>query len=95
MLYDFRRQQNARRAGSVHATFLLSGTTSIQRASVVSANGQADGGDVHMQSSPFMSSSMPHQDEEDVPLVTVITLVREEHLEGQHSVFSAIARRHC
>ena len=34
-----------------------------------------------------MSSPMPHHDEEeDVPLVKAITLVREEHLEGQHNV---------
>lgn len=96
MLYDFHRQQNARRAGSVHATYILSGTASLQRTLDVSANDPADGEDIHMQSSPFMSSSMPHQDEEDdVPLLKLITLVREDHLEGYYSVFTVITRRHC
>lgn len=89
MLYDFHRQQNARRAGSVHATYLLSGVTSMQRTSDAGGNGRAEGGDVQMQSSPFMSSSTPHQDEEEnVHLVKVVTLVREEHLEGQRNFHS-------
>lgn len=45
---------------------------------------QADGEDVHMQSSPFMSSSMPRQDEDEEQLaVKTVTLCREEYLEGE------------
>ena len=40
--------------------------------------------DTPMQSSPFMSSSMPNQDVEEEPAaMRVMTVVREEHLEGR------------
>lgn len=83
MLYEFHRIQNGKKPGSVHATYLLSGT---KREEARATNGEAkdDDEDVHMQSSPFMSSSMP-QPEETAPAVPIlsITLVREEDLEGE------------
>lgn len=42
--------------------------------------------DTPMQSSPFMSSSMPNQDvEEHVAAMRVMTLAREEHLGGKQA----------
>ena len=47
--------------------------------------------DVHIPSSPFMSSSMPNQDvEEQASSRKVMTLVREEHLDGIPPAISAI-----
>lgn len=49
--------------------------------------GKDDGDDVYMQSSPFMSSSVPQEDvTTDRLLVTTVTLVREEDLEGKNAV---------
>lgn len=45
--------------------------------------------DTPMQSSPFMSSSMPNQEvEEEVTGMRVMTLAREEHLEGTQAPFT-------
>jgi len=80
ILYDFHQKQTSKKAGSVHATYLVSGVQVVKPAS----NGvhQTDE-DTPMQSSPFMSSSMPNQDvEEEATGTRVMTLAREEHLEG-------------
>lgn len=54
MLFDFHQKQNARKAKSVHATYLITGK---QRAHEAPNGASAqDGGDVDMRSSPFMSS---------------------------------------
>lgn len=42
-----------------------------------------DGEDARMQSSPFMSSSMPQPEEDEGQVaIKTVTLCREEHLEG-------------
>lgn len=68
MLYDFYKYQNALRADSVHATYLVCGSKA--------SDTQPDG-DVEM------SSSMPeHESFSDaVPTIT-LTVVKEESLEG-------------
>ncbi|RFU26597.1 hypothetical protein B7463_g9733, partial [Scytalidium lignicola] len=80
MLYDFHRVQNGKKPGTIHATYLISGTKKKEEIT----NGQhlKDGEDEHMQSSPFMSS-LPQQEDttEDIPVMT-ISLVREEDLNG-------------
>ena len=64
----------------MHATYLVSG---MQIAKLVDNGVHEEPEDVHMPNSPFMSSSMPNQDVEgQVISRKVITLVREEHLEG-------------
>ena len=82
MLYEFHAHENKKKPGSVYAAYLLYGT---QNAKTSNTNGgiQQDGEDISMASSPFLSSSMP-QDEEatEVPPVKVMTVVREENLEG-------------
>lgn len=72
MLYDFHVYQNAQKAESVHATYLVYGTQAIDKTQ--------QNGDVEM------SSSMPEHEEvsEEVP-TTTLTLVREEDLKGESS----------
>ena len=86
MLFEFHSKENARRPGSVHATYLVSGGQPLNKDEL---NGIDD--DVHMRSSPFFSSSMPsHDDDHQMiervdkkePLMRVVTLVREDQLEG-------------
>ena len=80
MLYDFHHQQTARKPGSVHGIYLISGMKKVEPAVAVNGGHTRDGEDSFMQSSPFMSSSMPQ--DENIPSRKVVTLVREEQLEG-------------
>jgi DNA polymerase delta subunit 3 len=98
MLFDFYEKQNAKKPGSVHATYLVTG---IPR-KVPRTNGLSGliGEDTDMRSSPFMSS-LPEPgepqdeeseytsepDDENTPAPkgvreTQIVLVQEEQLEG-------------
>jgi len=83
MLYDFHNQQNAKKPGTIHATYLLSGTKRRETPVITNRGIKQDGEDEYMQSSPFMSSSLP-QPEEDTGESSVLTisLVREEELES-------------
>ncbi|KAL9622218.1 MAG: hypothetical protein Q9160_003401 [Pyrenula sp. 1 TL-2023] len=93
IISDQRTCENAKKAGSVHATYLVSGvrkpTEALSSASTQNeTNGDMDvDGDVP-PSSPPMSSSMPAASQEqngyteEVPVFS-ITLVREEDLEGK------------
>ena len=82
MLYDFHHKQNSKRPGSVHATYLVSGTTITTAIRSNSSQKAEDGEDTHMQSSPFVSSQLPEEDTEISALVELITLVQEENLDG-------------
>lgn len=66
MLYDFHKYQNAQKANSVHATYLLFGTKASQ----------ADG-DVEMT-----SSMPEHEPLSETVPTTALTLAREENLTG-------------
>lgn len=70
MLYDFYKYQNALRAESVHATYLVSGSKST----AVQPDGDVE-----------MSSSMPEHEplSDTVPTMT-ITVVKEESLKGEN-----------
>lgn len=85
MLYEFHRQQNGKKPGTIHATYLISGTKQ-KEPEVANDAVEQDGEDTHMQSSPpFMSSSMPQpQETSDDSGVLSITLVREENLDGSY-----------
>ena len=87
MLFEFYKQQNITKAGSVHATFLVSGTKEILQVPASNQDHEKGSEDVHMQSSPFMSSSMPQEEREEPQSVNVVTLVREEELEGRVPLF--------
>lgn len=92
MLYAFHSQQNAKKPGAVHATYLVSGTKRKETLVITNGGATKDGEDDYMQSSPFMSSSMP-QPEEDTGETSVlsISLVREEELDG-NAVFPQTSR---
>ena len=83
MLFDFHQTQNSRKPGTVHATYLLDGVSLPSYELTVNGT-QSDGEDVHMRSSPYMSSSMPQEghDEKRIPTRKVM-LAREEDLEGK------------
>lgn len=82
MLFEFHRNENAKKPQSVHATYVISG---IQRPPEPPAtNGHAKDEDEIMQSSPYLPSSMPNQDATfDSTRIASIILAREEDLEGR------------
>ena len=88
MLFDFHRSQNARKPGSIHATYLLCGTHKPETSSTANGNGSTTNGveDIPMSDISFLSSSMPGQEVqsevETIP-VTTVTLAKEEDLEGR------------
>ena len=83
MLFEFHRQQNAKKPKSVFATYLVTGIQEID-ASELPVKAIDGDGDVPMQSSPYMSSPAPPQSLQEEPLKQrVITLVKEEHLDGE------------
>jgi DNA polymerase delta subunit 3 len=84
MLYDFHQKQNAKKPGTIHATYLLSGTKRPEDLIPLNGDAKKDGEDDYMQSSPFMNSSMPQLEDTGESSVLSITLVREEDLEGEN-----------
>ncbi|KAL9088435.1 MAG: hypothetical protein Q9165_006159 [Trypethelium subeluteriae] len=96
MLYDFHHKQNTRKASSVHATYLITGTRTPQQPTQTNGVCSQDE-DSLMQSDTFMSSSAPEPDtdsaEESVPVKTII-LVKEEDLEGVKIQFENITSIH-
>jgi len=93
MLFEFHRQQNAKKPGTIHATYLLSGT---KLEALQPTNGtKKDGEDEYMQSSPFMGSSMPQSGEDNGSTgVLTITIAKEEDLESLKSKYSHISSIH-
>ncbi|CAG5161186.1 uncharacterized protein ALTATR162_LOCUS5977 [Alternaria atra] len=101
MLFEFRKNQNARKPNSIHATYLVTGTP--KRAEKTNGAHTRKGEDTDMRSSPPMSSmptsELPQDsdytsdpDDEDTPAPegvkeTRIMLVREEDLEKTRSEF--------
>lgn len=85
MLFEFHQKQNANKANSVHATYLITG---VKRASERTSNGNGrDGEDVTMRSSPFMSSMPGPEEAPEVQVKrTTIALAREEELQRVYSV---------
>ncbi len=91
MLYDFHAHENAKRPGSIHATYLLAGTTQVKK-KVTPENGQngLHHADEPVPSSPpaftssMLQSSQKNGEDEDVglPHIRTITLVREKSLES-------------
>ncbi|KAF3044052.1 hypothetical protein E8E12_008189 [Didymella heteroderae] len=86
MLFDFHQKQNAKKAKSIHATYLISGT----KCSIDDTN-DTNGQDISMRSPPFMSSMPEPEDtspEEEPVKESVLLLVREEELEKTRAEFS-------
>ncbi|KAF3003603.1 hypothetical protein E8E13_007132 [Curvularia kusanoi] len=94
MLFEFHQKQNARKANSVHATYLISG---VKRSDEEPAapNGRTTE-DVSMRSSPFMSSMPEQSQEEETQPVrkTTIALVREEELARTRAEFAEVLSIH-
>lgn len=82
MLYDFHQHENSKKAKSVNATYLIMGIQRESEKSTMNGHHAKDGEDDFMQSSPFMSSMPQHDEPEDKPKVTSVTLVREEDLDS-------------
>ena len=96
MLFDFYAKQNAKKPGSVHATYLLDGTPKPVTSFFQINRNQRNGDDVHMQSSPFMSSAAQEEDKEEelaVPSRNVI-LAREEDLDRAKSSLKTVHSIH-
>lgn len=74
MLYEFHTEQNGKRSGSVHATYMLYG---FRKAAPTNGHSQQDG-DVEMMSSPPELESVA----DGGPVIT-LSLVSEESLEGR------------
>ena len=84
MLYEFHSSQNKKKPRSVVATYLVTGY--MKAANDQAQTQPAEGEDSHMQSSPFMSSSMPqHGEGELLVAMKSVVLASEENLEGRLS----------
>lgn len=107
MLYEFHELQNGKKRGSVHATYLLSGTKKTPTVAVtkngINGHGRDYDEDEHIPSSPppFTSSMLEpsqqsSQAEEEATLVPVrtISLVREEALEMMKAQYETITSIH-
>lgn len=85
MLYDFHHNENSKKPNSVNATYIITGMQQPPEPPATNGNAHesdADGDDI-MQSSPYISSSVPNQDAViDSVAAASIILVREEDLEG-------------
>ncbi|KAJ5760552.1 hypothetical protein N7520_007708 [Penicillium odoratum] len=93
VLYEFHRNENAKKPQSVHATYVISG---VQNSEPATANGHAnEDEDEVMQSSPYMPSSMPNQEpRSDSMRITSIILAREEDLDDAKATFNSISTIH-
>ncbi|KAK7527058.1 DNA polymerase subunit Cdc27 [Phyllosticta citriasiana] len=95
MLYDFHKTQNAKKFGSVHATYLVSGS---KRSPAIQANGtNGVGQDGEIPSSSPYQSSLPDADDEPARTTikeTLIMLAREEDFEDAKSRYEEITALH-
>ena len=86
VLHDFHNELNSKKPGSVHACYMIDGSSKTQREPVTSEE-QVEGANAQMRSSPFMSSSFPHGEQEETAVPTrSVTLAKEEDLEGNPHV---------
>lgn len=97
MLYEFHRKQNAKKPGSIHATYLLTGIQKAQHGSQSQVEQSRDIQDVVMQSSPpIPGSSAPEINESptDNPPVRLMLVAKEEDLEKARERFETISGIH-
>ncbi|KAI9649862.1 CDC27 protein [Ciborinia camelliae] len=93
MLFEFHRVQNAKKPGTIHATYLIGGTK--RKEAPVAIEVPKDGEDDYMQSSPFVGSSMPEPEEgPGEGSILSITLTREEDLDKIRSEYEHISSIH-
>lgn len=95
MLFDFHQKENTKKAGSVHATYLIAGS----RPETSPTNGavKKDGDDVVMAGSQPFPSSPPVRTQtttnDDTPVLS-ITLAREEDLDEVRKQYESITSIH-
>lgn len=94
MLYEFYITQTNKSPSSVNATYLLDGVPKSSNGSFTDGY-QQDGADKHMQSSPYMSDLVLHQeDQEEAAPSRSIVLAKEEDLEEAKTKFELIHSVH-
>jgi len=96
MLYEFHRKQNAKKPGSVHATYLLTGAQQEIAAPTNGVHSQEDGDTVMQSSPPLPTSSAPKSEDagDETMAVRAVMLVKEEHLEQAKATFEHITGIH-
>ena len=97
MLYEFHRKSSAKKPGSVHATYLISGRKHLQNEPRTNGSHSQNDGDKTMQSSPPLpSSSAPQPDENTAEpiVIRIIMLAKEEHLDQAKKQFEHISTIH-
>jgi DNA polymerase delta subunit 3 len=97
MLFEFHQKQNAKKPGSVHATYLITGTRLPPKSQHSNNAESQDSEDAVMQSSPpIPNSSAPQAPEDDAELTPIrsILLVKEEHLQKAKATFEQITSIH-
>ncbi|KAJ6021120.1 hypothetical protein N7540_006624 [Penicillium herquei] len=95
LLYEFHRNENTKKPGSVHATYVITGIQSSPSTSATATNGNTKDEDEVMQSSPYLPSSMPNQDSaSELARFTAVILAREEDLDEAKSTFHSISTIH-
>ncbi|ODM19489.1 hypothetical protein SI65_04473 [Aspergillus cristatus] len=95
MLYDFHHNENSKKPNSVNATYVITGVQHPPEPPATNGDAHESDGDDIMQSSPYISSSMPNQDASaDAVTTSSIILVREEDLEDAKSTFRSISSIH-
>ena len=83
-MQEFYFQEVSKHTGSIHATYLITGERKILAVSDNERQGHDHDEDIHRQSSPFLSSSMSIETKaEGGDVCTVVSLVKEENLEGE------------
>ncbi|CAG8235222.1 unnamed protein product [Penicillium salamii] len=93
ILYEFHRNENAKKPATVHATYVISGIQKTPEPAPTNDNGNDE--DEVMASSPYLPSSMPNQGETlDSVLTASIVVVREEDLEDAKATFQSISFIH-
>jgi DNA polymerase delta subunit 3 len=97
MLFEFHQKQNAKKPGSVHATYLITGTRLPPKSQQSNNAESQDSEDAVMQSSPpIPNRSAPQAAEEDVEATPIrsLLLVKEEHLQKAKATFEQITGIH-
>lgn len=97
MLFEFHQKQNAKKPGSVHATYLITGTRTTPSSKQQISGESQDGEDAVMQSSPpIPNSSAPQATEDDAEPKPVrsILLAKEEHFDQAKATFETITGIH-
>lgn len=84
MLREFYHDEISKKPSSIHATYLITGIQVITTSTEAGRQGHENYPDAHMTSSPFLSSSiLPEDIAESQGTCMVMSLAREENLEGE------------